>query len=448
MARRRLAQGDPVGAWAVLRDLAEAGPAGGDVPRFAFKLGRQLMKVGEVDHAKAAYGLAYETGGAQVSGAAAAAFAAFNLGLLAEATEPPVAEAWYRRAMQFENGGDAVAGSAASLGLMRYKAGDVERARALFQQALDAAGDRTAMRIANAIGEALGRLGAVADAEPMMRYAIEAGHLDARLSLARMLIADGRLEQAEQLLREAVDGLGDMAALVALGDLLVQRVDPGADLAHLFTHANPAAFADGYAGHLPDRPEITEAEQCYREAVAAGELTAPARLGHLLMGTGRAAEAETVLRQAVQDGANDAEALLAALLHLRGDDEEAARVLEHAVAADNLRALVVMADLEGHHEDRHAQAADLLRRALRVGGAPLGAGGMLFVHLAFLEDLEGGAGVLQQMLATNDQTGLAMLRSFMSDDDALAESLRRACETGDDGSIRSFTALTIRALRN
>lgn len=473
-----LARGDLVGAWAVVRHRADSGPLDGDAALGAFELGRRLLQRDDAAHAYQAFQAAYESGkfpastpaalrlGAQarrngdVAGARTyyehalehgseprAATAAFNLGLLAHDEDPQAAESWYRRAMQYENGGGAVAGAAAALGAIRYAAGDLDAARALFGRALESADERGATNLAHEIGELLRRRGALADAEPLLRRASEAGHPRARSALARLLVADRRFEQAEELLRQAADSQGDTAALPLLGDVLVRRVDPGADLVHLFAHGDPAALIHTYASHLPNSAELAEAEQCYRRASEAGENSALVGLGHLLMGTGRSAEAELVLRRAVRVKVPDAEALLAVLLHLRGEDEEAARILAPAVTADNLRALMVQADIDGHHEDRHAHTAGLLRRALRVGGAHLGAGGMLFAHLACLADLDGAEQTLQLMLATGDEAGLTLLFFLVTDEPELAESLRQARDTCDDAAIHRFTALAVRAMR-
>jgi tetratricopeptide (TPR) repeat protein len=472
--RTLLAQGDLVEAWTVIGRLADRGPLGGDVGGVAFELGRRLLKQREEGLAQEAFRAAYASGEPRVSAPAAirlgqaaqrvgdlggarayfehavewgsdsrVAVAAFHLGVLAQAEDSADAESWYLRALQFTDDSGVAAGAAANLGAIRHAAGDIDSARALFQQALEKADEKTATDYAYGIGDLLRRRGALADAEPMLRRAIAAGHPQARLALARLLFADGKLDQAETVLREAVDNGGDMAVLVALGDVLVRRVDPGADLVRFIGHAS-ADFAHEYVGHLPSGPEIAEAEQCYRRAVAAGEHSALVPLGHLLTGTNRIAEAERVLRAAVQVEAVDARAALAALLHLRGEDEEASRILEPAVAADNLRALILQADLHGHRDDGHAEAVEMLRRALRVGGATLGAGGMLFTHLALLADLHAAEATLQQMLATNDETGLGLLASFVSDDTALADALRQARDTNDEAEVRDFTALAVR----
>jgi len=473
-----LARGDLVGAWAVVRHLADSGPLDIDGAVMAFELGRRLLRGDDPARAYQAFQVAYESGKALVSTPAAlrlgeqarkngdvagartyyrhaleygseprAAMAAFSLGILSHDEDPQAAEAWYRRAMQYENGGGAVVDAAANLGLIRYAAGDLDTARALFRRALESVDGRIAADLAYGIGDVLRRRGAIADAEPLLRRASEAGHPRARSALARLLAADRRFEQAEELLRQAAESQGDMAALALLGDVLVRRVDPGADLAHLFAHGDPAALIQAYTSHLPNSAALAEAEQCYRRASEAGENSALVGLGHLLMGSGRSAEAELVLRRAVRVKVPDAEALLAGLLHLRGEDEEAARILEPAVAAENLRALMVQADIDGHHEDRHAQAAGLLRRALRVGGAQLGAGGMLFAHLACLADLDGAEQMLRQMLATGDEAGLTLLSSLVTDEAELAASLRQARDTRDDAAIRRFTTLAVRALR-
>lgn len=473
--RALMAQGDLVGAWTAVGRLADGGPLGRDAGGVAFELGRRLLKHGDPDHAQEAFRAAYASSDPHVSAAAAVrlgqaaqrdgdldgarayyehavehgsdsrvAVAAFHLGVLAQAEDPAAAESWYSRALEVGNDWGVTAGAAANLGTIRHAAGDLDSARALFQQALDTADEKTATDFAYGIGDLLRRRGALADAEPMLRRALAAGHPRARLALARLLVAAGKLDQAESVLREAVDDNGDLAALVALGEVLVRRVDPGADLASLFGHGDPAAFVRDYAGHLPAGPEIAEAEQCYRRAIAAGENSGLVPLGHLLMGTARIAEAELVLRRAVRAEASDAEAVLAALLHLRGEDEEAARVLEPALAADNLRALMLRADLDGHRDDS-VHAVGVLRRALRLGGASLGAGGMLFLHLAFLADPSGAEETLQQMLAANDGVGLSLLASFVSDDAALTDALRQA-RNNDEADVRCFAALAAQTL--
>lgn len=441
--QRLLARDDPAGAAELLRRFADTGPLDRHAALFANRLGRRLTRLGDQEHARAVFLAAYESGHGPT-----AALAALRLAQQAQQSgDLDAAEAWYQRAIRQENGGSAAAGAATLLGAMRHKSGDLDAARALFRQALDLADERAVPTIAFTIGDLLRRRSAFADAEPMLRRAIEAGHPKARQALGRVLLGLGRPDEAMAALREAADRDGDFGALEVLGNVLVNRVDPGADLAELFAHGNPADVVHGYFEHLPDGPEIDEAEQCYRRAAEAGVESALVRLGHLLMGTGRIAEAEIVLRRAVRGDVPDAAAALGALLRFRGEDDEAARVIGPAAAANNLRSLILQADLDGQH-GRHAEAAAVLRRALPLGGAPLGAGGMLFINQMMSAEPAGAAEeTLRQMLATDDRTGLAMLEWLVSDEPGGPDRFRHMCEAHDDAAVHRFVAFVSRSLR-
>lgn len=407
-------------------------------------MGHVAQQSGDAEAARAHYRHALDSGTDRE-----AAEASYRLGVMAEReNDPQAAEAWYRRAMHYANGGNYAALAAGNLGVMLFKSGDREAAHALFQQAVDGAGDRRVKGyLTHLIGDLLRREGALAAAEPLLRQAIEAGRPGARQGLARTLVGLERPEEAVELLREAADHDGDVQALLLLGDLLTYRVDPGMDMAGLFAHGNLIDFVRGYAHHLPAGPEIAEAERCYRQAAAYGMSSALVDLGHLLMGTGRTAEAETVLRQAVRGRAVNAEAVLGALLHLRGDDDEAARVLEPAVAAGNPMALIIRADIDSD-ADRCAEAVDLLRRALARRGALLGAGGVLFINLLALADLEAAEETVHQMLATGDRTGLAIVRRLMSHEADPEDSLRRAREVHGAAAVDRFTEALARVLQD
>ena len=475
-ARRMMARGDLDGAWTALRRIADAGRPEAAAPVFyelgkllrgndpsrartafeaayaagddrtvalsAIRLAMLAKAAGEIDRAQAYYEQAVRCGIAGVAGTAA-----FNLGLLfRQAGDTERAELWYREALSDEYV-EVSAKAALGLALLREAAGDLDSARDLLRQAMETGRDEIPSQAAHVLGELLWREGSTAQAEAVLWRAVRAGRGPASLSLGRLLIAEGRPAEAEAVLRDAADRYGDAAVFLALGDLLVRRIDQGADMAQVIASPGLENFVHGYGSHLPAGPEVEEAEQRYRQAVAAGEHSALVRLGHLLIGTGRVPEAERVLREAVEAGAADAEAVLATSLHLRGEDAQAARVLEPAIAAGNARALIVRADLYGH-EGRDAEAADVLRRAISAGGARFGAAVFLFIHLVRLDDLDAAAGTLREMLATHDQFSLGLLEAFVVDEPPLTDLLRQARASTAGDAIRLFTEGFAAAVRD
>lgn len=479
--QRMRAQGGSAAVWTALRRIADSGRAR-EAAAVSLGFGQRSMRhnaPGDAQRARAAFELAYEAGEGDTVATAAiqlayfarqdgdvesameylecaaqsetghvAATAAYELGVLLQRTHDlDGAQRWYRRAMQGEDAGSAAGSASVNLGVLRQEAGDLDSASELFRWACENGKGKVPGEAAYALGELLRREGETAQAEAMFEWSARARFPAALLALGRLLAAAGRLAEAEAALRQAADVYGDMAALTALGNVLVLRADPGNGLAQLLASRSMDELLHAYTSHLPAGPEIAEAEECFRQAAAAGEHSALVHLGHLLMCTGRGPEADGVLRQAVQVGAAGAEAELATLLLLRGEVAEAARVLEPAVAAGNAAALITRATLYGH-EDRPAQAVDLLRRAMAAGGAALGAGAQLFILLALLGDLDGAQDALREMITTNDEAGLAVLHLLLANLPALQEDLRRARDSGDADVFRQFTARLPEALQD
>jgi tetratricopeptide (TPR) repeat protein len=410
------------------------------VARVAIRLGTIAKGAGDRDRARAFYERAIEIGTPHEVTAAA-----FNLGLLYHQDgEPEHAEHWYRHALAHGDG--SAVEVPLNLGLLREAAGDVDEARALYQRAMETGSGSGLEPVALALGELLRRQGAYAEAEPYLRRAVQARIPKAAFALGRMLFAQRRLEEAEVELRRAVDDYGDLSALMTLGDVLVSKVDPGADPLAWLAPAGFGLSVHGYSEHLPAGPEIEEAEADYRQAIAVGQHAALVHLGHLLMGTDRAEEAERCLREAVRVGAPDAEFALAALLHLRGEDAEAVRVLEPAVAAGEAHALIMLADLRSH-EGRYAEAAELFGRAVSSGGASLGVRAMQFTTLLLAADLDGAAEVLREMIESGDEAGIAGLEALIGTEEPLADGLRQVRSTADPAEVRRFVALCAEAMR-
>lgn len=473
-ARRQMAAGQWDAAWAELEPLfdsghgVEAAPAAYElgrrrrgpqeaarivfqrvyesghedlVARVAIRLGTIAKGAGDRDRARAFYERAIELGTPHEVTAAA-----FNLGLLYQQDgDLERAERWYRHSLE-EGDGSAVDVSL-NLGLLREAAGDADEARALYQRALETGSGSRLEQVALVLGELLRRQGAYAEAEPYLRRAVQARIPMAAFALGRTLFAQRKLAEAEVELRRAVDDYGDLSALMTLGDVLVSKVDPGANSLAWLAPAEFGLSVHGYSEHLPAGPEIEEAEAYYRQAIAVGQHAALVHLGHLLMGTNRAQEAEQRLREAVRVGAPDAEFALAVLLHLRGDDAEAARVLEPAVAAGEAPALIMRADLHSH-EERYAEAAELFGRAARSGGAPLGVRAMQFTTLLLAADQDAAAEVLREMLESDDAAGIAGLDALIGTEESLADGWRRVRSAPDPAEVRRFVALCAEAMRD
>lgn len=458
-----------------MQGLADAGPLDHDAAALCLEPAFWLTRRNDPGRAQTAYPAAFESGDADTSARAAlqpgkraqrggdvasarryyehtvrtgtgpgVAEAACLLGVQAQrAGDSAAAEAWYRRTMAYEDAEASAPRAAANLGIMRYAAGDVDSARELCRQALDTTDKARARAVAFDIGDGLRRLRAFAEAEPMLRRALQAGHPGARRALGRLLIADGRPDEAVAMLQEAADRNGDTESLVDLGELVVSLADPCTDAAGRLAHGLPtdqAGYPAGSVDHLSAGPKTEEAERCFRLAVADGMSSALAELGSLLMGIGRTAEAEIVLRQAVRSKAENAQTLLGALLYATGRDDEAARIIETAAAAGDPMALMTKASIDLYYE-RYTEGLEVLRRALDSGGARFGARGLLFVIQVSLADLDAAEATLRQMLTLDDEAGLGTIGWIVLDETELRDGLRQVCATGGDDDIARFLGL-------
>ncbi|MFJ8314063.1 MULTISPECIES: tetratricopeptide repeat protein [unclassified Streptomyces] len=207
---------------------------------------------------------------------------------------------------------------------------------------------------ARGVGLAASRFGRKDVAERAFRMGVEAGQADCAYSLAVLMDEAGRAREAEALYRRAIapevvagavipgdsergegleplsvrgfsdHGSGPLASLgllVALAgrsdeaeDLLRQAVDAGE--AGAMTHLGTVLYDAGYRD---------EAESVLRRGVAVGEPGAMASLGHLLVDTQRRQEGEDLIANAAQGG--DPGALVALGVDMGGGDRERGRAL-------------------------------------------------------------------------------------------------------------------------
>ncbi|WP_091389393.1 tetratricopeptide repeat protein [Amycolatopsis pretoriensis] len=220
----------------------------------------------------------------------------------------------------------------------------------------------------------------------------------------------GREAEAEQVFRDAI-AAGDTRALNNLGILLA-----------------------GQAGRE------AEAEEALRDAVASGDSKAPFNLGTWLSKQpGREAEAEAVLRGAFAEGTNKALTNLGILLGGQvGREAEAEGVLRDAVAAGEAKALFNLGTLLSKWPGREAEAEDVFREVVAAGNT--GALNNLGVLLAGQVGREAEAEkVLRDAVASGETKALfnlGLLLSKRPGHEAEAEEvLRDAVTSGETKAL-------------
>jgi tetratricopeptide (TPR) repeat protein len=178
----------------------------------------------------------------------------------------------------------------------------------------------------------------LSDAERVLRDAVAAGEPHTRGELAHMLTEQDRLTEAEQLWRDGLasdhTGLPELAGFLASQ----QRFAEAEQLARtaISTGDNGARTTLGWLLEVQDR--LDDAEQVLRQAAAEDPdgVTGLAwrRLAGVLARHGRHAEAERMLQHAIDAGTPDARRWLAGILEKQDRYDEAERVLRDNVAHD------------------------------------------------------------------------------------------------------------------
>jgi TPR repeat protein len=234
-----------------------------------------------------------------------------------------------------------------------------------------------------------------AEAERLYGKAIEVGHRAARPSLARLLVAQDRKQEAGQLYRAAADEDGDVDAAFAYGALLQEAGDLAGSVRYFEIaagggHAEAAYRLSGLAddageklsylrraagGDHPlalvaladrafDEGDYGEAERLYGRAIEVGYTAARPPLARLLVALDRKQQASDLYRAAAdEDGDVEAAFAYAALLQEAGDLAGSVRYFEIAAGGGHAEAAYRLSQLV---EDV-AQAMDWLRLAADLG---------------------------------------------------------------------------------
>jgi Tfp pilus assembly protein PilF len=244
-------RGDLRGAEDAYRRALDAGE-----PEAAYHLGDFLVQIGRPADAEEHLRAALASG--DVDAHIPLGNALWDLGETAEA------ERHYRAAAQ--------AGQAAglhNLGLVLREQDRLEESAAAFRAAVPSEPDAL-VELAILLSDDL--IGEAEEAEALLREAIDRGGRDAAIVLGSLLVEQERFAEAEAVLRAATAG-GSLDAQVDLANLLSEEGD-GA----------------------------VEAEELYRDAIARGDRDAENNLGVLLRDLGRLDEARAHLRRAAERG--------------------------------------------------------------------------------------------------------------------------------------------------
>lgn len=211
--------------------------------------------------------------------------------LAAQAGDLAGAEEWFAAAAR---GGDPTALLyRAEVHRDRY---DMERAEPYFKAASDA-GSAEAQY---ALGHWYAGRGDHQGAERYYRLAAEAGYTDAWLNLGVSLRQLGRLDEAEQCCRRAIelgevgDGWNNLGNVMRQRERMVEAEECWRKAAA--AGSGPAMTSVGVCHY--GRGEVQQAEQWFRRSAETGDPTGMLNLATLLKQTGRMAEAEGWLRRA------------------------------------------------------------------------------------------------------------------------------------------------------
>lgn len=329
-----------------------------------------------------------------------------------------------------------------SLGLDPFQAetllelGRLAVAQGRTQEALDRLREAAVLgpeaKVMTRIGESLGNLGQVEEAESCFRRALDAdpAMVAARFNLALARLAAGSPEEACGLLREIVTVRPDLApAWLQLGGALnaLGRYQEAvaAFRKHLGLVPNSAEGLAWLGASLQFLGDFDAAESAYRAALDADPEFADAHtnLGKLLMAQGDARQAEVHFRKALDARPDHVQALsgLAARLDEEGRYEEALDLVRGASSA----APAVLGPIHARvlrHLGRFQDAQKVLEDAVRQPGLPADARIQLAFSRAALADESGDyAAAWESAEAAN-----RLRRQLMPD--GMAEGVTRAME--------------------
>ncbi|MFF3215595.1 tetratricopeptide repeat protein [Streptomyces sp. NPDC002886] len=161
----------------------------------------------------------------------------------------------------------------------------------------------------------------------------------AAFNLGLLLSETGRSEEAQEMYRQAV-AAGNTDAAVNLG-VLLSRAGRNEEAEQMYRQAADAGNTDAAVnlGVLLARlGRNEEAEEVYRRGADTGDTAAISNLGLLLAKLGHNEEAEQMYRQAAAAGHTNAAVNLGVLLDEAGRKEEAEKIYRQAVNAGNTTA--------------------------------------------------------------------------------------------------------------
>jgi tetratricopeptide (TPR) repeat protein len=282
----------------------------------------------------------------------AAPMAAFNLGvLLEEQGDLEGAKAAFQQAIDSDHS-DIALEALVNLGLLLKQQGDLEGAKAAFQQAIDSDHPEQAPKAAVNLGVLLEEQGDLAGAKAAYQQAIDSGYADAApmavYNLARLLTEQGDLAGAQAAYQWAIDsGYAEVALMAALtsGIMLEKQGDlAGAQAAYQWAidsgHFEAASMAAVNLGVLLEKQgDFIGAKAAYQRAIDSGYADqtpmAAVNLGVLLEKQGDFIGAKAAYQRAIDSGhpewANKAAFNLGLLLEEQGDFAGAKAAYQRAI---------------------------------------------------------------------------------------------------------------------
>ncbi|WAU82394.1 tetratricopeptide repeat protein [Streptomyces sp. Qhu-G9] len=284
------------------------------------------------------------------------------------------------------------------------------------------------------LGILLSDAGRVEEAEQLYRQAMNAGHTDSAFNLGNLLADAGRVEEAEQLYRQAVDA-GHTNAANNLGILLTRagRVEEAEQLYRQASIAGNTDAAYNLGKLLADAGRVEEAEQLYRYASIAGNTNAANNLG-ILLSDARMEEAEKLFRHAMNAGHTDAANNLGILLTRVGRVEEAEQAYRQAVDAGNTNAAYNLGKLLAD-AGRDEEAEKLYRQAMNTGDTDAANNlGNLLARAGRVEEAEQAYRRAVDAGNTDAANNLGNLLARAGRDEEAEQAYRQATDAGNTRS--------------
>ena len=199
-----------------------------------------------------------------------------------------------------------------------------------------------------AYGRLLRKQGRLDEAEPLLRRCVERGNMHAENDLALVLRERRRHVEAENHFREAiangdVHAMGNLAAMLEdLGrtreaEAMWERAADARSVENVYARAD-RHWRDG---------DFERALDIYRAGMRAGDDRARFTLARMLRQRGATDEAEEIYADAIRNGKLEAMNVIALMLQHRGEKEEAEYLFRRAIDAGHEGAKVNLARLQG-----------------------------------------------------------------------------------------------------